>query len=48
MIDEKYDLLRHPNIKSTTDGGAAPYEHGTVTRAAATIKIEREVHNDEQ
>ena len=48
MIDEKYDLLRHPNIKWTTDGGAAPYEHGAVTRAAATIKIEWEVHNDEQ
>lgn len=48
VIDEKYDLLRHPNIKSTTDGGAARYEHGAVTRAAATIKIEWEVHNDEQ
>lgn len=48
VIDEKYDLLRHPNIKWTTDGGAAPYEHGEVTRATATIKIEWEVHNDEQ
>ena len=48
VIDEKYDLLRHPNIKWTTDGGAMPYEHGAVTRAAATIKIEWEVHNDEQ
>ena len=48
VIDEKYDLLRHPNIKWTADGGAMPYEHGTVTRAAATIKIEWEVHNDEQ
>ena len=48
VIDEKYDLLRHPNIKSTADGGAMPYEHGAVTRAAATIKIEWEVHNDEQ
>ena len=48
VIDEKYDLLRHPNIKSTTDGGAMPYEHGAITRATATIKIEWEVHNDEQ
>ena len=48
VIDEKYDLLRHPNIKSTADGGAMSYEHGAVTRAAATIKIEWEVHNDEQ
>ena len=48
VIDEKYDLLRHPNIKWTTDGGAMPHEHGAVTRATATIKIEWEVHNDEQ
>ena len=48
VIDEKYDLLRHPNIKWTADGGAMPYEHGAVTRAAAAIKIEWEVHNDEQ
>ena len=22
LMDEKYDLLKHPNIKYTTDGGA--------------------------
>lgn len=30
VIDEKYDLMRHPNIKLTADGGAAPYVHGAV------------------
>lgn len=25
VVDKKYDLLKHPNIKMTTDGGAAPY-----------------------
>lgn len=28
VMDEKYDLLRHPNLARTTDGGAKPYEHG--------------------
>ena len=28
VIDEKYDLLRHPNLKLTEDGGAVPYVHG--------------------
>ena len=28
VMDEKYDLLKHPNIARTTDGGAEPYEHG--------------------
>ena len=26
-IDEKYDLMKHPNIRFTEDGGAAPYVH---------------------
>ena len=27
VIDRKYDILKHPNIKRTEDGGAAPYVH---------------------
>lgn len=27
VIDEKYDLMKHPNIQFTEDGGAAPYVH---------------------
>ncbi|MFR3363601.1 MAG: VirD4-like conjugal transfer protein, CD1115 family, partial [Christensenellales bacterium] len=30
--DEKYDILRHPNIKLTTDGGMRPYLHGQAPR----------------
>ena len=26
--DKKYDLLKHPNIKKTLDGGCEPYIHG--------------------
>jgi len=33
LLDEKYDLLRHPNVKYTEDGKAAPYVH----KGAATI-----------
>ena len=28
VMDEKYDLMKHPNIALSTDGGAQPYEHG--------------------
>ena len=28
VMDEKYDLMKHPNIALSADGGAAPYEHG--------------------
>ena len=27
MLDRKYDILKHPALKLTEDGGAAPYIH---------------------
>ncbi len=30
VIDRKYDILKHPNISLTSDGGAAPYIHSPV------------------
>lgn len=27
IADKKYDILKHPNIKLTEDGGAQPYRH---------------------
>lgn len=30
VLDEKYELMKHPNIKLTEDGGAAPYIHSPV------------------
>ena len=30
IIDDKYDILKHPNIRETEDGGAAPYTHSPI------------------
>lgn len=30
VVDDKYDILRHPNIKLTEDGGTAPYVHSPI------------------
>ena len=27
VMDKKYDILKHPNLKLTEDGGAKPYIH---------------------
>ena len=27
VVDFKYNLLKHPNIRYTEDGGAAPYDY---------------------
>ena len=39
VMDEKYDILKHPNIVLTEDGGAAPYEHGGTENAVATLSF---------
>ena len=40
VLDLKYDILSHPNIKLGTDGGAAPYAHNLgVLTGGVTIEI---------
>ena len=39
VMDEKYDILKHPNIALTEDGGAPPYEHGGTEHAVATLSL---------
>lgn len=41
VMDLKYDILKHPNIRHTEDGGAEPYEHGTSPSSIATISAFR-------
>lgn len=38
--DLKYDILKHPNVKCTADGGAKPYRHGKDTRSIASIRFD--------
>ena len=40
IIDRKYNLLKHPNIKHTADGGMPPYEHGLDQFSIASISID--------
>ena len=44
--DFKYDILKHPNLKQTTDGGAAPYRHGLDTISFATLDINEKMIKD--
>ena len=32
-MDLKYDLLKHPNVSETADGGMEPYIHGEAKAA---------------
>ena len=37
VLDLKYDIMKHPNTKYTSDGGAPEYRHGEVTMDIASI-----------
>ena len=39
--DLKYDVMKHPNVHLTTDGGAPAYDHGSDTLSHATIDVSR-------
>lgn len=53
IMDLKYDILKHPNVKYTTDGDEKPYIHGKIKHSVATIDyevqdIKKENTNDKQ
>ena len=38
-MDLKYDLMKHPKIVFTEEGGAKPFIHGKDTESEATISL---------
>lgn len=43
VMDFKYDILKHPNVKLTADGGQPPYIHGEPTQAVATLVFDSDI-----
>lgn len=39
IMDEKFEILKHPNVGLTTDGKAQPYQHGGTENAVATLTL---------
>lgn len=37
MLDDKYDLMRHPHIRETEDGGAPPYDYTAANLAKSDL-----------
>ncbi len=44
--DFKYDILKHPNIKLSKDGGAAAYEHGIDNYSIADVNFDAEAFKE--
>ncbi len=43
ILDEKYDLLRHPNVGGTADGKAGRFMHGEVIGSIATLVFDEDI-----
>ena len=46
VMDLKYDIMKHPNVKLTADGGQPPYVHGEPTQAVATFMFDSNIPKD--
>ena len=46
IMDLKYDILKHPNVKLTADGGCPPYIHGEPTQAIASFVFDSKIPKD--
>lgn len=43
IIDNKYDILKHPHVDMTPDGKGKEYHHGQVTESVAEIIFTRDI-----
>ena len=46
IMDDKYDLMRHPNIRLAEDGGAPPYDYTQAKDAADDLDYTPEQYGD--
>ncbi|MFT9055961.1 MAG: type IV secretory system conjugative DNA transfer family protein [Ethanoligenens sp.] len=44
VMDEKFDILRHPNVAGTADGKAKPFYHGAVSASVATLSFDEGIN----
>jgi len=43
IMDEKYDILRHPNVKATPDGGGERFVHGEIVGSVGSVALARDI-----
>jgi type IV secretion system protein VirD4 len=43
VMDEKFDILRHPNVSGTTDGKAESFRHGVIAHSVATLTFAEDI-----
>lgn len=43
VMDSKYDILKHPNVKLTTDGKGENFVHGFVDQSVLEFKLDTDI-----
>jgi len=43
-MDEKFDILRHPNVRGTADGRGEIFRHGAVRDSVAEIVFDENIN----
>lgn len=43
VMDEKFDIMRHPNVNDTADGAAEPFKHGSVTHSVGSLIFDKNI-----
>ena len=43
VMDLKYDIMKHPNVLRTADGGRPPYRHGETDKSTGTIVFDERI-----
>lgn len=46
IMDLKYDLMKHPNVKHTEDGGAKPYDYAASPLSHDTVQLDETRYED--
>ncbi|MDR2712046.1 MAG: type IV secretory system conjugative DNA transfer family protein [Clostridiales bacterium] len=44
VMDEKFDIMRHPNVNDTADGKAKPFRHGSVTHSVGSLIFDENIN----
>lgn len=39
ILDQKYDITKHPNYKESADGSGQEYHHGNLTEDIAMVEL---------
>ena len=43
VMDEKFDILRHPHVAGSADGKAGRFQHGAVTESVASLVFDMDI-----